>query len=402
MTKSTAYVSTLVAAILVAGCSGLMAPDDVKQAEPAKGGASHTGGKTSLAGGSPSTGGTLTTTSPGGSGGLVNGGQAGTLTTGGSSSVESGGHAGSGGANASGGAAGGAQAGSSAAGTAGAAFGAGMAGRLSDAGTSGIAGSLLSTAGTSGTAGARATGGATTECPSAGGPTMVRMPAGYCIDSTEVTRAQYTAWLNTTTAATINAQDITTCGWNTTFTPTTSCMGSAYAGSHTCVGACDNHPQICVDWCDAVAYCKGVGKRLCGKIGGGSTATDQFANANVSQWHNACSSGGGNKYPYGNTYDKTTCNGYDYGAVKSEWTTTPTASLLGCQATVPYAGVFDLSGNVQEWEDSCALSSDGLSTLCRIRGGHSQSTATTMTCDFDDKNDRTYAGPGTGIRCCWP
>ena len=34
-------------------------------------------------------------------------------------------------------------------------------------------------------------------CPGTGGPAMVKLPEGYCIDSTEVTRAQYAAWLAT-------------------------------------------------------------------------------------------------------------------------------------------------------------------------------------------------------------
>jgi hypothetical protein len=31
-----------------------------------------------------------------------------------------------------------------------------------------------------------------------------------------------------------------------------------------------NFPITNVDWCDAYAYCAGIGKRLCGKIGGGT------------------------------------------------------------------------------------------------------------------------------------
>ncbi len=91
---------------------------------------------------------------------------------------------------------------------------------------------------TGGSAGAPATGGtannggATTGtsdasgCPGAGGPSMVKLPQDYCIDSTEVTRSQYAAWLSTTSANTINAQDSTNCSWNTTFTPDVTCMAS--------------------------------------------------------------------------------------------------------------------------------------------------------------------------------
>jgi sulfatase modifying factor 1 len=45
---------------------------------------------------------------------------------------------------------------------------------------------------------------------------MVRLPEGYCIDGTEVTRAQYQEWLNTSPST---AGQISDCAWNTTFIP---------------------------------------------------------------------------------------------------------------------------------------------------------------------------------------
>ena len=71
--------------------------------------------------------------------------------------------------------------------------------------------------------------------------------------------------------------------------------------------------MVCVDWCDARAYCAGVRKRLCGKIGRGTNATTDYANAATSEWYRACSSSGVNAYPYGNTRDASACNGYDHG-----------------------------------------------------------------------------------------
>ncbi len=54
-------------------------------------------------------------------------------------------------------------------------------------------------------------------CPATtGGPAMVRLPEGYCIDSTEVTRAQYQAWLSSAPSTT---GQVSHCGWNTSFTP---------------------------------------------------------------------------------------------------------------------------------------------------------------------------------------
>ncbi len=288
--------------------------------------------------------------------------------------------------------------------------GAATGGSASTSGGTSTGGGAAATGGVA-TAGAAATGGvaiagaAAVGCPGTGGPTMVKLPPGFCIDSTEVTRAQYTAWLNTTTAATINAQDVTNCGWNTSFAPGAGCLASENACQGT---ACGNHPQVCVDWCDAYAYCKGVGKRLCGKIGGGSNAEEDQANANLSQWYNACTSGGVNKYPYGINFSATDCNGQEH------WTTGIPAtlavgSLAGCQAAVPYAGVFDLSGNVSEWEDCCGTtpgrSGTMESTFCHVRGGGliTYSNFDGMTCGISvgfTRGDNTRFD--VGFRCCSP
>jgi formylglycine-generating enzyme required for sulfatase activity len=157
-------------------------------------------------------------------------------------------------------------------------------------------------------------------CPAAtGGPTLVPVCGGYCIDATEVTRDQYAAWLGTSP---VTGGQPAYCSWNTSFTP--SCEWPP--------GAKGARPVVCVDWCDAYAYCKAVGKRLCGKIGGGSNGYSDFADARVSQWYNACSSGGAHTYPYGGAgaggtsgYQATTCNGWDKGV----HTTVPVGSCSG-------------------------------------------------------------------------
>ena len=90
-----------------------------------------------------------------------------------------------------------------------------------------------------------------------------------------------------------------------------------------------------MDWCDAFAYCQGVGKRLCGKIGGGSADySTGWDDATQDQWHNACDSGGADDYPYGSTYQPQTCNGHDHSSAA-----VPVGSMSGCQSSVPgYAG----------------------------------------------------------------
>jgi sulfatase modifying factor 1 len=203
-------------------------------------------------------------------------------------------------------------------------------------------------------------GGAAPTCPSSGvqGPSLVEIPRPgggiYCIDRSEVTNADYAAFLasNPSTGSQVPA-----CSANSTFAPAVDSLNCTQYDPV-------NKPKIpvaCVDWCDAKAYCAWAGKHLCGKIGGGTNAPTDFANATKSEWYAACSQGGLTRFPYGDTYDGTLCVGLDYGA--SRQTNAPTLSCNG-----GYEGVFDMSGNVSEWEDSCSADV-GLSDLCLYRGG---------------------------------
>jgi sulfatase modifying factor 1 len=223
---------------------------------------------------------------------------------------------------------------------------------------------------------------------------MVRLPQGYCIDSTEVTRAQYAAWLAKSPSA--GEQD-GWCSWNTSFAPGSSCMSERYvcsAGS-----TCDQDPQICVDWCDAYAYCKAVNKRLCGKIGGGANAFDDYADASASQWFNACASGEANDvYTYGNTYDAAACLGPESAPAQ------PVGSHPLCQSPVSgYGGIYDLTGNVWEWEDSCS-GTTGSTDSCRQRGGSFgggiSAQAGNQRCDESSSFARNSNRVNLGFRCC--
>jgi formylglycine-generating enzyme len=255
----------------------------------------------------------------------------------------------------------------------------------------------MSTGGVAVTGGTTSTGGVSgaSGCPGTGGPTMVRLPEGYCIDSTEVTRSQYQAWLATNPST---AGQTTACTWKTIgYRPPPSCMSYSV-----CQTGCDDQPQVCVDWCDAYAYCQGVGKRLCGKIGGGSNGYGDHANASLSQWYNACvSDGANNRYPYGNTRQPGYCNGADHGV----GTTVPVGSLDNCQSSVPgYVGVYDLSGNVAEWEDSCQWTG-GTYAQCRVRGGSCDpavNTSKDVSCGADASDMVNDYGLYIGFRCCSP
>ena len=212
---------------------------------------------------------------------------------------------------------------------------------------------------------------------------MVEVPEGFCIDATAVTRSQYEAWLATNPST---VGQVSACTWNATYEP--RCEWPP--------GSKGDHPVVCVDWCDAYAYCQAVGKRLCGKIGGGMNGYDDYSNASMSQWYAACTSGGVNEYPYGDTYSGTTCNGDEAG----HGTTVPVASMSGCQSSVSgYAGVYDLSGNVWEWEDSCNVNS-GNSDICRLRGGSFDYDGFSLRCVGVYVYGRDALSDSFGFRCC--
>jgi formylglycine-generating enzyme len=220
----------------------------------------------------------------------------------------------------------------------------------------------------------------------------VRVPAGFSIDATEVTRGQYAAWLATVPAKEGQA---TACAWNDSFTPDAACM----ARPSVCQGddGCARHPQPCVDSCDASAYCKSVGKKLCGAIAGdGPVTRATFISAQASQWFNACSSNGSNYITYGQDPIKGNCNDF----LSLSRTTVAAGSKPGCQSAVAgYAGIFDLIGNLEEWEDNCQ-GQQGRPDICQPRGLPFGIGAALPHCSQERYALRADASDEIGFRCC--
>jgi formylglycine-generating enzyme required for sulfatase activity len=77
--------------------------------------------------------------------------------------------------------------------------------------------------------------------------------------------------------------------------------------------------------------------------------------------------------------------------------------MSGCVGGSP--GIFDINGNVYEWEDACDVSA-GPSDACLIRGGSwnfSGATYGGCTTYFNDYSVlRSNTFNDTGIRCCSP
>jgi len=198
---------------------------------------------------------------------------------------------------------------------------------------------------------------------------------GFAIDATEVTRGQYAAWLATNPPTTGQPA---VCDWNTTFVPDATCMAKASV----CQGSsCTNHPQPCIDHCDAAAYCRAIDRSLCGD----------------EDWTNACSSNGTYPLGYEATSVRGTCNDYTTAST----TTVPVASKTGCHppASSVFTGVFDMIGNIAEWVDNCTGTS-GATDVCKPRGLSFGMGAAAPTCSQSTYSSRSASLDNLGFRCC--
>jgi formylglycine-generating enzyme required for sulfatase activity len=218
-------------------------------------------------------------------------------------------------------------------------------------------------------------------CPGDGGPSGVRIDAGggvtFCIDSTEVTNGQYAAFFAAK-------------GGDTSGQAPPCTDNASYAPS---ISGDPSRPVAGIDWCDAVAFCTWAGKRLCGKIGGGPGSITA-SNGTQSMWYFACSGGGAKAFPYGATYNPAVCS--TNGMAQA------TGSQPFCVGGFP--GIFDMSGNVEEWVDECA---DGGSP-CLARGGDfadqdaAAGAAAGCVTDPSRQEPRLQADAVRGFRCCSP
>ena len=195
-----------------------------------------------------------------------------------------------------------------------------------------------------------------------------------CIDATEVTNAHYAAFL--ASAPTVGSET-GVCANKVSFVP---------AFGWPAIGR-EAQPVVNVDWCDARAYCAWAGKTLCP---GDRASPDAMQSA----WTAACSRAGERTYPYGDAYAKGACNGNDLGLQKAE----NAGSLATCEGG--YAGLFDMSGNVWEWEDAC--DDGGPVTGCLVRGGSFRNDPLNVACGAAFLVARDAVFDDFGFRCCAP
>lgn len=275
-----------------------------------------------------------------------------------------------------------------------------IAGGATSGGAGGVPAGGAAGNGAGGSAGAGSVGGwagtaGSGACSGKGPPAMV-VVTDFCVDSTEVTNAQYAAFLASKGSDTSGQS--AECAWNTEYTPRTT-EGMGCKPSTFDPGGKPDHPVRCADWCDAHAYCKWAGKRLCGGLAGGP-AIDT-----LQQWYVACSKSGA--YEYGcagnlcNVAVECVTNDYDgvpgYLALTDE--PKAVASAFTCEGG--YSGLYDMNGNLWEWEDSCTGTS-GAADACSVRGGSFADTATKCLSGYNDARDGSNIGARIGFRCCSP
>jgi len=219
-------------------------------------------------------------------------------------------------------------------------------------------------------------------CGNDGGGAMVALAFGdagaYCVDATEVTNEQYGAFVE---AGVPFVNQRTECAWNTNWAP--NCANPTTRPSQ---------PVVCIDWCDAFAYCRWLGKRLCGRMGtsGANNAFGDLADPARSEWFSACSAGGTRTYAYGKTAVQGACpsDNADVSNVASN------PKCIG-----GFDGLSEMSGNVGEWEASCNAEL-GRDDTCRIRGGDKYDKFGDQTCAQDHSRTRGERNESTGFRCC--
>ncbi|MGB4979326.1 MAG: formylglycine-generating enzyme family protein, partial [Anaerolineae bacterium] len=160
--------------------------------------------------------------------------------------------------------------------------------------------------------------------------------AGFWIDRTEVTNAQYRKFVDAGGYGTQEYWTEAGWAWKQFYSVTQpNCWNDSSFNQA-------QQPVVCVSWYEAYAYARWVGGRL----------------PSEAEWEKAARGTDGRIYPWGNTWDGSRLNHCDqqcqYGwkdaSVNDGYrTTAPVGSYAN--GTSPY-GAMDLAGNVEEWVSS--------------------------------------------------
>lgn len=224
------------------------------------------------------------------------------------------------------------------------------------------------------------------DCPIARGPKMkfLAAPEPFCIDETEVTDAQFNAFILASDKP--KAPEIPAfCGEQLK-----TLRALEYSTTYAAVK---------VRWCDAYAYCRWAGKRLCGKHGGGAYSSEDSEASATSQWSYACRGGiPGYMYPY-ETSSWVSGKCIDDASGVATVQPVDASTWSGCHGSGEFSTLMHMAGNAREWEDACDAPI-GASTSCRTRGGAFNSPWNQANCGSLPRLN-TNADATTGFRCCF-
>lgn len=235
----------------------------------------------------------------------------------------------------------------------------------------------------------------TVGCPSGKGPAMVRIDAGsssFCIDTTEVTVAQYDDFLS---------------DFGGPYDVPTFCTSGSVAdtarpppSSRDLDPAHQRRAASGIGYCQAYGYCKWAGKRLCGKLGGGHED-----GSDTSEWVFACQNGARKTiYPYDDsTYDSTACN--TETKVADAYTMADVGSFPKCHGmSAPFDRIFDMVGNVAEVVDwtnpEVPLGEPDAAGMAAFTRGNWTSEKSNAKCAMWNSDSLGTGNRLAGVRCC--
>lgn len=149
-------------------------------------------------------------------------------------------------------------------------------------------------------------------------------------------------------------------------------------------------PLVTIDWYSAKAKCEAVGKRLC----------------TADEWTFACEGPTIKPYPYGDGLhrDATACNidepSMDPSTPRSEWSkhnrSVPSGVMKNC---VSWAGVNDMTGNVDEWTYEPTGNWDHPPYVSVLRGGY-WGPVRSRCRPRTDVHGPNFSFYQQGFRCC--
>jgi len=167
--------------------------------------------------------------------------------------------------------------------------------------------------------------------------------------------------------------------------PADVCSDTPCADEETPLYACtapDVYPSRCVSWFQARRACQNVGKRLC----------------TPEEWQLACHGAACAVYPYGDEFTWDVCN---YIETFESYSVLHTGEMEECTNSW---GVFDLSGNVWEYDSSGGGHVRGGAYNCNPAGAPALESCANVT-TFADLMDLETGSPvgsrnNVGFRCC--